>query len=482
MKKNSNILRIAIVALFIGLAACQDLTEEPVGFVNPKNFYGTVAQCESALAASMNELWDYWSGYSYGYGFFVHDDQLLGGDLDITGTFANDVWDMHYRAIKNINGVLAAVKGGSLAGLPQEEIDAVAGQAKFLRAYNYFMLVRLYGDLPLITEDTPDPVTNPVTVRTPVADVYDLIVSDFETAIATLPGAWDGQPGKPTSGAAKGLLAKVYLTMATAPLNKTENYAKARDLAKEVIDEGTYSLVPLVEDVFKLENKYGPEMMWSFASTDDDVATDGQIWTPEIMDGWGDASIDPAWSDKWLTESPNEPRQAAYLILEVDGVPYTDFDEQRPFIRKYTLPYITEEAYETLATTINIPIIRFADVLLIYAEAANMAAPAGPPADAYDAINMVRRRAYDLPLTTPDASVDLAGLTKEEFDAAVIDERNHELCFEFDRWFDLVRKRMLPEVSAEYIENFSESDYLYPIPEFDAQMLGSQNPGYVNGE
>ena len=482
MKKKLNIFKTGIAVLFISLTACQDLTEEPVGFVNPSTFYKTIAQGEAALTASMNHLWDYWAGYSYGYGFFVHDDQLLDGNLNLSATFANGVWDMHFRAIKEINGVIGAVKNGSVEGLgqdvSQEDIDGLLGQARFLRAYNYFMLVRLYGDLPLITEDTPDPVNNPVTVRTPVADVYTLIVSDFEDAIATLPPAWEGQPGKPTSGAAKGLLAKVYLTMATAPLNQTANYAKARDLAVQLMDDGTYSLIPDVHDVFKLENKYGPEMMWSFNSTYNDPATDGQIWTPELMDGWGDASIDPEWSDQWLTASPGEPRQAAYLILEHDGVPYTDFDEQRPFIRKYSLPYITQEDYETAQSTINIPIIRYADVLLIYAEAANMA-EGGPSPAAYDAINTVRRRAFNLPLTTPDPASDLSGLSQAEFDAAVIDERNHELCYEFDRWFDLVRKRMLEDVAGQYLPNFSDSDYLYPIPAYDAKTLGSQNPGYT---
>ena len=478
MKKKYNLMKTCIVVIFMTLAACQDLTEDPKGFVSPENFYSTVAQGEAALTASMNELWDYWGGYSYGYGFFVHDDQLLGGNLNITEGFANAVWDMHYRALKNINGVLRSVDKGSIKGVPQSEIDGLIGQAKFLRAYNYFMLVRLYGDLPLITEDTPDPVTNPVTQRTPVAEVYNSIVSDFEDAIVKLPSAWDGQPGKPTRGAAKGLLAKVYLTMATAPLNQTSNYAKARDLAADVMDDGTYSLVPNVGDVFKLENKFGPEMMFSFNSTYDDPATDGQIWTPEVMDGWGDASIDPTWSDKWLTTSPGEPRQAAYLILEYNGVPYTAFDEQRPFIRKFSLPYITAEDYETAESTINYPIIRFADVLLIYAEAANMA-EGGPSSEAYEAVNMVRRRANNLPLTTPDAAVDLSGLSKSAFDAAIIEERNHELCFEYDRWFDLVRKRMLEQVAGQYIQNVSDEDYLYPIPNFDARKLNSQNPGYT---
>ena len=372
MKTLNSIKKYSAGLFLVATVACQSLDEDPEGFVSPSNFYTTIGQGEAALTGSMNQLWDYWSGYSYGYGSFIHDDQLLDGDLNITSNFGNDLWNIHYRALNNINGVIRAVKGGSIKGVDQAEIDVLIAQAKFLRAYNYFMLVRLYGDLPLITEDTPDPVTTPVKTRTPVADVYDLIVEDFSYAIEKLPASWDGAPGKPSGSAAKGLLAKVYLTMATAPLNQTENYAKARDLAADLMDDGVYSLVPNVHDVFKPENKYGPEMMWSFNSTGDDPATDPQIWAPSIMEGWGDASIDPEWSDSWFASSPDEPRQDAYLLLEFNGTPYTEFDEQRPFIKKYL--YISEEEYNTFQSRSNFPIIRYADVLLIYAEAANMAA------------------------------------------------------------------------------------------------------------
>src|SRR5690606_22532797 len=153
------------------------------------------------------------------------------------------------------------------------------------------------------------------------------------------------------------------------------------------------------------------------------------------MEGWAGTAIDLAWAEDWFAKSPNEPRQEAYLILEYDGVPYTDFDEQIPFIRKFTVPYITDDEYNTLSSQANFPIIRFAEVLLIYAEAANMA-EGGPSAEAFEAVNKVRRRAFNLPIDTPDPSVDLdPTLGQAAFDAAVIEERNYELCFEYDRWF-----------------------------------------------
>ncbi len=481
MKKVTILKRYSALLLVGVVMACQSLDENPEGFVTPNNYYTTVKQGEAALAGSMNQLWDYWSGYSYGYGNFNMDDQLLDGDLVISEGYGNDMWILHYKALLNVNGVLRAVKAGSIKGVEQAEIDQLIGEAKFLRAYNYFNLVRFYGELPLITEDTPDPVRTAITTRSSIADVYALIVSDLQDAAAKLPDSWD-EPGKPNRWVAKGLLSKVYLTMATAPLNQTSNYANARDAAKDVIDNGPFSLVTNVNEVFTKENKYGPEMMFSFHSTTDDPATDPQIWAPSIMDGWGDASIDPEWSDAWLASSPNEPRQAAYMILDVDGTPFQDFDEQRPFIKKYL--YITEDEYNTLQSTANFPILRFADILLIYAEAANMAA-GGPTPEAYEAINMVRRRAFNLDINTPSVTADLpVGLSQTAFDNAVIEERNHELCFEYDRWFDIVRKRLLPVIYADnpdVLANYSEDDYLYPIPTYDAQFVG-QNPGYSTGQ
>jgi hypothetical protein len=127
----------------------------------------------------------------------------------------------------------------------------------------------------------------------------------------------------------------------------------------------------------------------------------------------------------------------------------------------------------------NMPIIRFADVLLIYAEAANKVNH-GPTQAAVDAINMVIDRANG---HTPIAEHPLltTGMSEADFDEAVIEERNQELCFEYDRWFDLVRKEILEEKTIPAFRvNFSTDDYLFPIPDADIELNKAleQNPGY----
>jgi len=466
-----NFLFIAILGL---ATSCKKLDEKPISFVPPSDFYTTPAQIEAAFAASMNRLWDYWGGYGYGQGYFVYDDQYYSGDLVIPNNFASDLWDAHYAAILNLNSAIGAIKNGNLGNtVSQEDIDVLMGQAKFLRAHNYFMLVRMFGDLPLITEDTPDPVRTPM-ARSPISDVYALIVSDFTEAAAKLPTSWPSeQQGRPTSDAAKGLLTKVYITMATAPLNDVTNYQKAADLANEVIQAGNYSLVHDINQVFSSATKYGPEMMWSYNSNYADINTDPEIYRPGILDGWGDIGVQPEWAEKY----PETPRKHAYLLTDTMGKHYTEWDEGRPYIKKFM--YDNEDDYNNYSSVMNMPIIRYADVLLIFAEADNMAHGA-PTQAAVDAVNQVIDRANGY-VDNPLHPRLTTSMSKEAFDAAVIEERNQELCFEFDRWFDLIRKRILKEKSIPSIQqNFTEDDYLYPIPDKDIQLNPSltQNPGY----
>src|SRR5690606_16597706 len=291
-------------------------------------------------------------------------------------------------------------------------------------------------------------------------------------AIEKLPPTWPtDQKGRPTSDVAKGLLAKAYLTMATAPLNEVSYYQQARDLSKEVIDAGRYTLVEDIHKVFSLETEFGPEIMWSFISNYEDMATSPQIWSS--MRGWGDISV----QTEWLEEYPEQPRMQAFFEMEnSEGV---GFEEQGRFagVKKYQ--YDSEEDFDAGRSIINIPILRLADVLLIFAEADNMV-NSGPTPEAVEAINKVIDRANGYIYNSEHPRLTI-NMTQAEFDTAVIEERNFELCFEFDRWFDLVRKRILEQESRETIrQNFSEADYLFPIPENDLRLnpLLIQNPGY----
>ena len=472
--KNIKSYHFLFVAVVVLAMSCKKLAEKPISFVEPQNFYTTPSQIEATFAGAMNRVWDYWGGYGYGMGNFINDDQYDGGDLVIGNNHGSDLWDGHYAAILNLNSAIKAMKDGNLGSTATpEEIDLLMGQAKFIRAWNYFMLVRMFGALPLITEDTEDPTTAEI-ARSPITDVYALIVNDFTEATTKLPNKWDGFPGRPTSGAAKGLLAKVYLTMATYPLKDESKFALAADLANQVMQEGDYSLVPDINNVFSTGTKYGPEVMWSLNSNYADINTDPQIYRPGLLDGWGDFRVQIEWEQA----IPETPRKSAYILTELDGKNYKDWEsDQTPFIKKFM--YDDQNDYDNYSSIMSMPIIRFADVLLIYAEAANKVNH-GPTQAAVDAVNLVIDRANghvaiaEHPLLT-------TGMSEAAFDAAVIEERNQELCFEYDRWFDLVRKEILEEKTIPaYKVNFSTDDYLFPIPDADIELNKAleQNPGY----
>jgi hypothetical protein len=405
------------------------------------------------------------------------DDQLNGGDLDFGDWTGNDCWRVHYRAVADLNPAIKALNEDQLGtSATQDEKDQLMAQARFLRGWNYFTLVRLYGNIPVIDENT-DPVNDEIT-RTPVAEVYDFIESDLLFAAQHLPVSWsEGQEGRPTTDAAKTLLAKVYVTMATAPLNDESKYTSARDMALEVIGDQTHGLLDSVSEVFKLDNMWSKEMIWSFHTATNTYCIEPQIWLPgEMADGWGDCVCDRAWVEAY----PEQPRKHAYLLLESwDGVPWTEWDQQTASIRKYL--YDSRENMENYTSYYNIPILRYAETLLLFAEAENKV-NGGPNAAAVDAINQVIKRANGY-VDNPADPLLTTGMTEDAFDEAVIQQRNLELCFEYDRWFDLIRKRILYEKTIpDYQPNFSEYDYLLPIPEEDLRLnvLLTQNPGYTD--
>ena len=462
---------------------CVEMEETPLDFATPDNFYKSVSQIEASFASSMNRLYGEWYGYSYSYYHFENDDQIYGGDLNFDDNHGNELWSNHYAAIADINPIIKALNADAL-GTSADQVtkDQLMAQAKFLRGFNYFFLVRMYGGIPLIVETTN--VDEDVITRAPVADVYELIVSDMQFAADNLPVSWpDGQIGVPDQDAARAMLAKVYITMATAPLNDATAAVKARDMAKLVMDAGNYSLVDSIQNVFKLTNAYGPEMMWSFNAAEDDNATPPQIWLPGTMaDGWNDIKAEKVFSDTY----PDQPRKDAYLLVEDnDGTRYDDPTGWSWWggagIKKFL--YDSWENALRLRSVQNYPIIRYAEVLLIFAEAENMVNN-GPTQAAVNAVNEIINRAnWGIP--NPEDPLLTVGMTEEAFDAAVIRQRSLELAFEHDRWFDLVRKRILRENTVpEYQQNFSENDYLWPIPQTDLRLNKEliQNPGYTTPE
>jgi starch-binding outer membrane protein, SusD/RagB family len=459
------------------LSSCEtSLVENPLGIVGEVNFYTNTGEAYSGLIGAMSQMnVDVALGpddiKSNGYTDF-NNDGIRDAPIVLGTDYGVNNWQRTYKSLTNVNNVLRSVNAGKIKGASEAELSQIVGQAKFIRALNYFNLVRLYGAVPLILEDSPNPVTNPYS-RTPVEEVYSQITSDLEDAVNKLPDSWSDTPGRPTSWVARGILSKVYLTMATAPMKQASNYAKAASLSKEIIESQKFALIPDVADVFKIESKRASEMMFAFEATTDDAVDIPNGLASKNSGGYSDGALDTTFA---AHEFPDQPRRDAYIQLLIPDVyidkpnvilvPWKQAFEYAPTIAKFNYPYVDpKDIFNKAVYPMNVPILRYAEVLLIYAEAANRE-NGSPTQEAVDAINEVINRANGSTGAEPLATT---GMTMQAFEDKVIQERKFELCFELgSRWYDMVRK----ELTQHHI-----TTDLFPIPEFDADLLG-QNPGY----
>ncbi|MGV3639461.1 MAG: RagB/SusD family nutrient uptake outer membrane protein [Adhaeribacter sp.] len=396
--------------------------------------------------------------------------------------YGNTWWVSSYRGIANANLAIAKIPG---IGMDETLKKKYLGEAHFFRAHYYFNLVRIFGKVPLIVQ--PVDLTAPELYPDPTTEeeIYNLIVADLtEAEAAGLPVS--DVSGRVTVGAAKSLLASVYLTMAGHPLQKgTAYYQKAADKAKEVIDAGTYSLFASYDELHSYATKNRGEniLMVQFAANI--LPSNWQTSIIPYNQGISAYSDETGaiFANKEFVESyePNDKRirekQFYYRTYTLSSDRSKTVDLGGYYIYKH---FDTEAHLSTTSSGLNWPLLRYAEVLLTYAEAANEAA--GPGLPAYQALNAVRRRA-ELP--------ELSGLSQEQFREAVWRERWQELSFENKTWFDMVRLRKAFNVATKTFDNYvghkfsygptlKERELLFPIPTAEIRNNSKlvQNTGY----
>ena len=496
------------LVLLLAVGCSDFLDESDPSNLTPDSFYTTAKHAESAIAAVYADA----RFVGDGAGIFSSNWQLLEA---VTGTSTtqtaqnsdlNNLYSLSYDAntlhVRNWwRGVYRVVANANLVldNVPDIEMDEtekakVLGEARFFRAWAYFYAVRLWGDVPLITMSQSATSEDFSPTRTPQSEVYNLIVADLlEAESAGL--AWTDDTGRVSQSAVKSLLAKVYLTMAGNPLNETARYADAAAKAKEVIDNAgpidlfdTYgevhdeSLGNTVEHIFSLQ--YNDEVagnpMGNMFPNFQPVTYRGPSGTgstvPEIefYNSYEDGDLRAVDREGWFYSS---------YYLNGSG---ELFDLGAPYIFKHfnVTANGTFGVPGTAKDNLNMPIIRFAEVLLIYAEAKNEAG--GPNQAAVDALTRVRDRAQ---LTTPA----LGAFDQASFREAVWEERWHELAYEQITWFDMVRLRKVYNSVTGSFDDFvghvnlssdqalQEKHLLFPLPEqemINNPNLTPQNPGY----
>lgn len=387
-----------------------------------------------------------------------------------------DLWRGPWPGILMTNIVLDAAPNLDI----NEDIRTRSmGEAHFLRAHYYFILARFFGDVPLITEpQSSDSDLFPS--REPVAQVYELIISDLNAAAELLPprsSYGSASRGRASKGAAYGMLAKVHLTLG--------NYQQVVQYTTEVENLG-YALNENYADNFSITNENSVESLFEVQ-----YASEGgyDFWSNENQASWASPFMGPrganfvaggyGWNQptQEFVEAYEEGDERLDATVLYEGGPEFDGKEYESRFsltgyntRKFLVPLSQVSAYDN--SPLNFPILRYADVLLMKAEALN---ELGQTALAEDYLNMVRNRA---------GLEDIEGLSQADFRNAVLHERRIELAFEGQRWFDLIRVN-----NGEYGLNFlrsigrnnaSQKHLLFPIPqiELDRNPNLVQNPGY----
>jgi hypothetical protein len=502
MKKLISLLLIAGVCF----SCKKDFIDlQPISDMNAGNFYKTEQDMNQAVMspyASLRSLYN----QPFIYMGEVRSDNTTfswvpGNSKDMTSidNFGDvllsdnanvlNVWNNSYNTILRCNIVLDKIEAVPFTNAKLKE--QYKAEARFLRALTYFWLVRVYGDVPKVERQLEVKEAYALG-RAPAQEIYDFIVEDLTFAEANLPASYAAvDRGRVTIGGAKGLLAKVYMTMAGYPLKKgAPYYALAEAKALEVINMTQYALVPDYKALFDVTKKNSSESLFEIQYKKGGTST-GSPWNNDFAPRFSNREVILV-GDKSGFNAPTPDMSAAYeagdprkSLSMVDG--YVSDPGGKIVNEKYVRKYY-DVSFSGSDNDNNWIELRLADIYLLYAEA--LVRQNKQPDVALSYLNKIRQRARNssggsaavLPDHGPFASNDA-------FLLAIEKERRVELAFENHRWFDLVRTERAKDVmTAEQKEQngfnpSSWSDYmlLFPIP---LQVIQSnpekiqQNPGY----
>jgi len=486
--KNIKTLFAAGIIILLSASSCKKdfLDLAPTSQQNGNNFYKTAEDMKNALTAAYGGL--QYGGVYYSSMHIIGDlrsdntaitNVNAGADQDAVDKFVNlptnsissTTWSGHYQAIQSSNIVIEKIQSVAM----DETLKAqYIGEAKFLRALLYFNLVRIFGDVPLVTKAIKNPQEGYEYGRESVANVYNQIISDLTDAEANLPYEYTGPDiGRATKGAAMSLLGKVYLTQ--------KSWELAAQKLKQVIDNDAltkYQILPDYADIFGTTNENNRESIFEvqFKSSS---AGEGSPYTNQFAPiGSGSAVV--AVGNPLGQNIPTADMSIAYEASDArkDASMRTSYVlNGNTVTHNYIIKYSGTPAANIDGDN-NWIVLRYADVILMYAEALNELSyvPDGP---AFTYLNQIRNRA-DLASKTsdnPDASLRIT--SQEDFRLAIEQERRVELAFEGHRWFDLIRTdRALSIMAARGME---PHHVVFPIPQAQIDINPDfivQNAGY----
>jgi hypothetical protein len=474
MEKIKVALTIMIILLLSTGCDKDFLEKSPPDALTAEGFYSSQERAEMGVNAIYESLQSAWSINL----LRIHD--VPSGEVILSNTVPleynnftyfpaltqiHDTWRGLYEGINRANIAIADIPAINMTDALKSRY---LGEAKFLRALNYFTLVNLFGAVPLVT--TPQANTDAALVaRAPIAEVNAVIIADLLAAEAGLPVSFTGNNlGRATKGAARALLGKVYL------YNK--DYAKAEQYLLLVKGSGTYSLMPNFEEVWHRSFENNRESIFEIQYADiGGSGTNGRngSFLPAVNGATGSALATKRAFDAF---DPADPRRGFSIFKAGDPFAPNVSAALATFnpvwsatgyaVRKGMWPIMYVNG-----SGINYPILRYADVLLMYAEAAN---ELNKLSEARDAVNEVRKRpSVNLPVLTAANTG-----TKQAMFNAIMKERQVELMFEFHRFNDLKRWGLAVQELGSL--GYTTKHALFPIPqlELDINPKLTQNAGW----
>ena len=484
-------LALTSLLLLIVAAGCKKVLNQPVlGNYEAANFFTSDANARASVNAAYNTLTftDASSNAIWVLGDVASDDAIKGGlpgdqaDFDNVDKFnilpsnsaVESVWKRYYDGVLKCNVVVDGLPAASATVSDAVKTSGVA-QAKFLRAYYYFTLTSTYGEIPLrVKVEMPDELQSPAVPQT---QVYAQIVSDLNSAAAVLPVAWSGADlGRATKGAALSLLSKAYLFQ--------QKWDSAALAAQQVEALNIYKLTSNYRDNFSAATKNNSEAVfsaWHVSGANPFQGNTLNQWmAPRSLNGYGFFYPTQSLVSNFekSTAGVDDPR-LDYTVAR-SGHPYFD----QAFNPAWTSTgYLTKKHIQPLTEiptnikgngSLNYEIIRFAELLLIEAEALN---EAGKSAAALVPLNAVRKRAresylYDASLqgfgTVPTGLLpDITATNQAQLRDIIRRERRSELALEFHRFYDLSRYGSAYAASAlSDVPNFNwNTNKFFPIPQ-----------------
>lgn len=493
---------LTIIALAATLASCSDsLDQTPLGQLSEGNFPAT----DDDAVALANAAYQPNVGQSTAIGYLTDlstettisgENPNGGGGLiglekwDPTNSYVESVWAAMNTGVSRADDAIDKVSASTT--ISPNIKKRVIGEAEFLRAYYMQYLVQFWGEVPIVLHTNEG---SGVT-RQPQDSVYSQIVRDLQAATRDLPSREEyseADKGRATSGAAWGFLAKIYLTWSQRSDDLTE--AQKKDLLRKSVEAANnvkgYELEENFLANWDKNNANGKEVLFStqhVKGSQTDGSGGNHLCHCAFSSGFSQSLPHVVISDISYYDAFNDSDQrkaGTYAKTLYDPAIGADYTFERPRYRKYI--DVSDPLQSASNRDVNRTILRYAEVLLLKAEALNELYD-GPTQEAYDAINQVRRRAFRQPLNQPSKYDIPAGLNHDQFFEHIKQERMFELTYEQVHWLDLVRWHIWLKtmkncpVDPQFLKQTATlKQYRYPIPQSQRNINPNglwQNWGY----